>query len=642
VKFRIYLAAGFIFVSLLLAIVAGVAYKNAQALLMDGKWTSHTQEVLTELESARDSFHQLRNAAESKRNTIERQVALGPAQIDPLRQRIARIRELTRDNIEQQKLVSLLESEIDATVGSYEQEESLSASEGANIPRVEALVKSEQQDLQEAFQTFAEMRTEEERLLRERNLRETKAAESTLQIISLFAVVGLLVVTFSYWLLTQNLKTREKMQRSVAESEALYKDLFDGTSDLIHLVSPDGRYLYTNRAWREALGCSLEEIPNLRMENVIHPEDLSLAKQLLARLLAGEVISNIEVRLRAKDGRVINIEGSSSCRYVDGKPFSTRGIYRDVTEKKRADAERARLISILEEAPDFIGSATLDGKVQSANRAFRQLRNLPDNADLSQISIAGVHPEWGNRKLQEEAIPTALKSGVWRGDNVLIDHQGREIPVSQTIVVHHNHLGEPAFISTLCRDISESKRVAETLQEAKDQLKNALQREQEISRTDTLTKLPNRRAFYETLEAERVRSLRYRHPLTVAYVDLDNFKKVNDSLGHAEGDEVLMSVAATLRTNLRASDFVARIGGDEFAIALPQTDARSSETVLKKLQVSLLEAMASRNSGVTFSIGAVNFMEPRDSLDTLIQIADGIMYMVKTRGKNGVSVAVVG
>jgi diguanylate cyclase (GGDEF)-like protein len=277
-----------------------------------------------------------------------------------------------------------------------------------------------------------------------------------------------------------------------------------------------------------------------------------------------------------------------------------------------------------------------------ANRAFRQLRNLSDNADLSQISITGVHPDWGNRKLQEEAIPTALKSGVWRGENALLGPEGCEIPVSQTIVVHRNEIGEPVFISTLCRDITESKRTAEILQEAKDQLKNALQREQEISRTDTLTKLPNRRAFYETLEAERVRSLRYHHPLTVAYVDLDNFKKVNDSLGHAEGDEVLISVAATLRTNLRASDFVARIGGDEFAIALPQTDARCSETVLKKLQVSLLEAMASRNSGVTFSIGAVNFMEPRDSLDTLVQIADGIMYGVKTRGKNGVSVAVVG
>ncbi len=640
-KFRIYLAAGFIFVSLLLAIVAGVAYSNARALLMSGKWTSHIQEVLAELESARGSFHQLRNTAESIANPIERQAALESAQI-PVRQHVARIRQLTQDNAEQQKRVSLLESEIDASIRSYEQQVSLSDSNDANNSNAGSLAKNQKQDLLKVFQTLADMRTEEDRLLRERNLRDSKVAESTLQLISFFAAVGLLVVTLSYWLLTQNLETREIMQRSLAESDALYKDLFDGTSDLIHLVSPDGRYLYTNRAWREALGYGMEEVPNLKLENVVHPEDLSLAKQILARLLAGEVISNIEVRLCAKDGRVINIEGSSGCRYVDGKPFSTRGIYRDVTDKKRADAERGRLLSILEEAPDFIGSATLEGKVQSANRAFRKLRNLPDNADLSKFSMTDVHPEWGNRKLLEEAIPTALKSGVWRGENVLLDHEGREIPVSQTLVVHHNEFGKPAFISTLCRDITESTRAAETLQEARDQLKNALQREQEISRTDALTKLPNRRAFYETLEAERVRSLRYHHSLTVAYVDLDNFKKVNDSLGHAEGDEVLMSVAATLRTNLRASDFVARIGGDEFAITLPQTNARSSETVLQKLRASLLEAMASRNSGVTFSIGAVNFMEPRDPLDTLVQIADGIMYGVKTRGKNGVSVAVVG
>jgi diguanylate cyclase (GGDEF)-like protein/PAS domain S-box-containing protein len=638
VRFRIYLVAGFILVSFLLAAVAGVAFRKAQVLVMDGKWTSHAEMVLVELEAARDGFRELNNVLQEKPTPTQEACtrALGT-----LRQRTSRIRELTRDNAEQQRLVSRLELEIDATVNLNKRQTNLVDLRGGDTPEVKSVLEIRDQ-VQKVFEIVARMRTEEQRRLREHSLGDTSVAKSTLQMISYLAAVGLLVLMLSYGLLTHNLQVGEKMQKVLGESEARYKDLFDGTNDLIQLISPDGRYLYTNRAWREALGYTEEEIPELRFEDVLHPEDLIAGQKIFNRLITGEAITSIELRLRAKDGRTINIEGSSGCRYVDGKPFSTRGIYRDVTEKKRTDAERARLVSIIEEAPDYIGSATLGGRLQSANRAFRHLRDLPDNADLSQFSMADVHPEWGIRKILKEAIPAALKSGVWRGENVLLDHKGLEIPVSQIIVVHRNEIGEPAFVSTLCRDITDSKRVAETLQEAQDQLRCALQREQELSRTDTLTKVPNRRAFYETLEAERLRSLRYRHCLTVAYIDLDNFKEVNDSQGHAEGDEVLISVAATLRANLRTSDFVARIGGDEFAVMLPETNPQVSEAVLKKLRLCLLEAMASRNSEVTFSIGAVNFMNPRDPLDTLLQIADGVMYIVKTRGKDGVSVAVVG
>jgi diguanylate cyclase (GGDEF)-like protein/PAS domain S-box-containing protein len=637
VNFRAYLAGGFILVSLLLAAVAGVAYRNAQSLIVDGKWNSHTEEVLAALESTRDSFRAVNNFLEANAGKLSPLPSEGI--LFPLRQHIQILQQLTQNNPEQQKSIALLKTEIAAALALDEPHPFFIQSR--NTPEAISMPKN-RQHLQKVFEILAKMRTEEERLLRERDLRDASVAESTLRMIALFAIFGLFVVTLSYLLLTRNLKTRETMQNALAESEAVYKDLFDGTNDLIHLVSPDGRYLYTNRAWRDTLGYTEEEVPDLRFEDVVHADDVVAGRKILDRLIGGEVISNIELRLRTKDGRTINIEGSSSCRYIDSKPFSTRGIYRDVTEKKRAEGERARLMRILEEAPDYIGSATLDGKVQSANRALRQLRNVSDDADLTGLSMTDVHPKRGIQKLLDEAIPAALKFGVWKGENVLLDHTGREIPVSQTIVVHHNEAGEPTFVSTLCRDITESILVAETLQEAKDQLKYALNREQEVSRTDPLTKVPNRRAFYEMLEAERVRSLRYHHPLTVAYIDLDNFKKVNDSRGHAEGDEVLIDVAATLRTNLRATDFIARIGGDEFAVLLPETNARSSEGVLKKLRLSLLEAMARRDSEVTFSIGAVNFMEPRDPLDTLVQIADGVMYMVKTRGKDGVSVAVVG
>ncbi|HZZ15422.1 MAG TPA: diguanylate cyclase [Candidatus Sulfotelmatobacter sp.] len=186
------------------------------------------------------------------------------------------------------------------------------------------------------------------------------------------------------------------------------------------------------------------------------------------------------------------------------------------------------------------------------------------------------------------------------------------------------------------------ERVEKALSESESRLKSLLAKEQDLARIDPLTTVPNRRAFYEALEKERVRSLRYRRPCTIAYLDLDNFKKVNDSLGHAVGDELLVEVAAGLRSNLRVTDYVGRLGGDEFAILLPETDATAAKLVLHKLRLRLLEQMKTHNWKVTFSIGAATFLDPPASLDVMIRLADETMYAIKAQGKNNVSVSLVG
>jgi diguanylate cyclase (GGDEF)-like protein len=186
------------------------------------------------------------------------------------------------------------------------------------------------------------------------------------------------------------------------------------------------------------------------------------------------------------------------------------------------------------------------------------------------------------------------------------------------------------------------ERVEKALSESESRLKSLLAGEHELARIDSLTTVPNRRAFYETLDRERVRSLRYRRPFTIAYVDLDNFKKVNDTLGHAVGDDLLVQVAAGLRSNLRGSDYVGRLGGDEFAILLPETDATAAELVLSKLRLRLLEEMKAHSWQVTFSIGAATFLDPPDSVDVIIRMADETMYAIKAHGKDNVSVRLVG
>jgi diguanylate cyclase (GGDEF)-like protein len=169
-------------------------------------------------------------------------------------------------------------------------------------------------------------------------------------------------------------------------------------------------------------------------------------------------------------------------------------------------------------------------------------------------------------------------------------------------------------------------------------LRAALQRERQVGRIDGLTHLLNSRAFFE--EAERILALerRYRRPVTMVYVDLDNFKHVNDSLGHAGGDDVLRRVAAVLRDCARSSDVTARLGGDEFALLLPETDVAGAAVMLERVRRLLAERFANSAQHITASIGAVSFGEPPEAVEILVQQADAVMYAVKSAGKNRVRV----
>lgn len=157
---------------------------------------------------------------------------------------------------------------------------------------------------------------------------------------------------------------------------------------------------------------------------------------------------------------------------------------------------------------------------------------------------------------------------------------------------------------------------------------------------DALTGLANRRTFYEMAQLELGRSKRYDEVFTIAYLDADDFKQVNDSYGHAAGDELLRQAAAALRQHTRQIDTVARLGGDEFAILLPTTDETGARKALTKLQLLLAEAMSRQRWSVTFSLGAVTFRQPCASVDDLMCKVDEVIYQVKRRGKNGLALSV--
>lgn len=173
-----------------------------------------------------------------------------------------------------------------------------------------------------------------------------------------------------------------------------------------------------------------------------------------------------------------------------------------------------------------------------------------------------------------------------------------------------------------------------------DKVRFMFEYERQLSRRDFLTGCLNTRAFQEILEYEINRQNRVGHPITLAYVDLDNFKEINDLFGHLRGDELLKCIADSFSGCIRKTDVVARIGGDEFVVLLPGTNEDAAHVVVNKIREKLLNDMKNNHWPTTFSIGVVTCLEPPRSNDDLITLADNMMYQVKWNGKNGINFAV--
>lgn len=139
-------------------------------------------------------------------------------------------------------------------------------------------------------------------------------------------------------------------------------------------------------------------------------------------------------------------------------------------KRVQAQAEKQLLLTILEQTPDFIGVADMQGNLKFHNRAALRMVGLPEGVNLSQLKISDMHPEWAGRKVIEEGIPAVMKSGVWQSNNALLHRDGHEIPVSQVLMVHRDEKGDPVFLSTIMRDISESLRIQQAMQEKSEEL----------------------------------------------------------------------------------------------------------------------------------------------------------------------------
>jgi diguanylate cyclase (GGDEF)-like protein len=187
------------------------------------------------------------------------------------------------------------------------------------------------------------------------------------------------------------------------------------------------------------------------------------------------------------------------------------------------------------------------------------------------------------------------------------------IPVWNTLVRFGYFLFHTALLSQLLKSIREVR---------------------DLSLHDPLTKAANWRYFEEYANRLIKISVRQNQKIALAYFDLDNFKKLNDTYGHASGDEALIAITNIVSSQIRPTDLFARLGGDEFALLLADADAKAADEVIVRINSRVLEAMRQRNWGVTLSIGAIVFSVLPSSIGPMLKAADDLMYEVKKSGKN--------
>jgi diguanylate cyclase (GGDEF)-like protein len=173
-------------------------------------------------------------------------------------------------------------------------------------------------------------------------------------------------------------------------------------------------------------------------------------------------------------------------------------------------------------------------------------------------------------------------------------------------------------------------------------LRGRLELEQQMARTDPLTGLPNRRAFAELATLEMQRAWRSGRPLSFAYLDCDGFKDVNDTLGHHEGDALLVVVAQTLRASTRTVDALARLGGDEFGLLMHETDAAAAMALVARVRTNLLAAVERHGWQVGFSFGLATFLEAPSQFDDLLARGDELMYDAKRNARGSIRAASFG
>jgi diguanylate cyclase (GGDEF)-like protein/PAS domain S-box-containing protein len=408
---------------------------------------------------------------------------------------------------------------------------------------------------------------------------------------------------------------------------------------LFHL-DENAKLVFLNPAGQKMLGYTEDELKGQRVHDLIHslrPDGTQIEEKdrPLMPAVQPEGTSRVAADwFQRKDGSFLMVQYSSAPLLVEGKVDGSVLSFSDIGERHRMEEalrkSEDRYRSLVERSSGLMCTHDLAGVLLSVNRAAASALGCTPQ-DLIGTNLGDLLiPEEGPNLKQYLAL--VHEKGEVAGFMTVLSRDGKKHTWSYSNrFVQEN--GHPGYVIGSAQDVTAQVEAQAELELHKKRLAQALDNEKSISRSDHLTGLANRRAFEESLDMECKRSQRYGRPITIVYVDLDDFKKVNDERGHHTGDEVLVAVAETLRTNLRSTDCVARMGGDEFAILLPETDAGAAKIIMTKVDKVLKAVVTQKAWPIGFSLGVVSFPAPLDPPQEMLDRADRLMYAAKHNGK---------
>jgi diguanylate cyclase (GGDEF)-like protein/PAS domain S-box-containing protein len=359
----------------------------------------------------------------------------------------------------------------------------------------------------------------------------------------------------------------------------------------------------------------------------VHPEDREMVERALERSRRGREPLHFQARVRRFDDleRIMRARADAVISR-DGEPIRLVGTLQDVTEEAEADSARDLLSYVVQSTGDAILTKSPDGIITSWNRGAEQLYGYSAKEAIGQQS--GLTEPVERAGEQQEMLDAVFSGQSIEGfETERVRKDGSVITVSLTASPVTDANGRIVSAAIIARDTTERVRYEERLRQMADH--------------DQLTGLFNRRRFDEQLKRELARAGRYADHSAVLSIDIDNFKGINDSAGHAAGDAVLAHVARVLANRSRATDVVARLGGDEFAVLLSEVGADEARTTAEQLLAEIRKSPAAYGGTpfrVTASIGVAAFESDDATAGEVLVNADLAMYAAKTAGRDRVVV----